>query len=88
MGSSVTALRFSSDEFRSTGFSQTSNVSVTMLEPYELDITVLPSFIEEDEEWFFTPERQEGELEADEDIAMGRVSRFSNVEDLIRSLRS
>jgi hypothetical protein len=41
-----------------------------------------------DETWFSTPERQRGEAEADQDIAEGRLARFSNVKDLIRDLRS
>jgi hypothetical protein len=53
----------------------------------ETDILVLPAFISEDEAWFYTPERQHGEAEADADIAAGRVSRFSNVDDLIAGLR-
>ena len=36
--------------------------------------------------WFWTPEWQSGELEADADLAAGRVEAFDNSEDLDRRL--
>lgn len=38
--------------------------------------------------WFWTPEWQAKEKEADEDIQAGRVKRFDRVEDLLEDLRS
>ncbi len=37
--------------------------------------------------WFWTPEWQKGEREADADIKAGRVYQAKNVEDLIASLK-
>lgn len=36
--------------------------------------------------WFWTPEWQEGERQADEDIAAGRVMRFESDEELLAYL--
>jgi len=36
-----------------------------------------------DQSWFWTPEWQAGEREADADIAAGRVRTFENVHDLL-----
>lgn len=38
--------------------------------------------------WFWTPEWQAREREADEDIRAGRVKRFDRLEDLLEDLRS
>jgi len=46
------------------------------------------SLIPKDQLWFWTPEWQKMEREADEDIAQGRVKEFSSVEDLLRELKS
>lgn len=37
--------------------------------------------------WFWTPEWQAGEREADEDIAAGRVERFESDEEFLAALR-
>jgi bifunctional DNA-binding transcriptional regulator/antitoxin component of YhaV-PrlF toxin-antitoxin module len=46
------------------------------------------SLIPKDQLWFWTPEWQKKEREADEDIARGRVKEFESVEELIKDLRS
>jgi AbrB family looped-hinge helix DNA binding protein len=38
--------------------------------------------------WFWTPEWQNREREADEDIKAGRVKQFDRLEDLFEDLRS
>jgi bifunctional DNA-binding transcriptional regulator/antitoxin component of YhaV-PrlF toxin-antitoxin module len=44
--------------------------------------------IDKDQAWFWTKEWQEGEREASEDIAAGRVKAFESVEDLIKDLNA
>lgn len=39
-----------------------------------------------DQSWYWTPEWQAAEKEADEDIATGRVHHFDNVDDAIKFL--
>lgn len=39
-----------------------------------------------DQAWFWTPEWQQMEREADEDIAAGRVKAFDTMDDLIADL--
>ncbi len=46
------------------------------------------SLIPKDQLWFWTPEWQKKEREADEDIAQGRVKEFESVEELLKDLRS
>lgn len=46
------------------------------------------SLIPKDQLWFWTPEWQAMEREADEDIAQGRVKEFSSVEELLKDLKS
>ena len=46
------------------------------------------SLIPKDQLWFWTPEWQKKEREADDDIARGRVKEFESVEELIKDLRS
>ena len=46
------------------------------------------SLIPKDQLWFWTPEWQKKEREADEDIAQGRVKEYSNVEELLKDLKS
>jgi bifunctional DNA-binding transcriptional regulator/antitoxin component of YhaV-PrlF toxin-antitoxin module len=46
------------------------------------------SLIPKDQLWFWTPEWQKMEREADEDIARGRVKEFSSVEELLKDLKS
>ena len=46
------------------------------------------SLIPKDQLWFWTPEWQKKEREADDDIARGRVKEFESAEELIKDLRS
>lgn len=46
------------------------------------------SLIPKDQLWFWTPEWQRKEREADEDIAQGRLQEFDSVEALLQDLRS
>jgi bifunctional DNA-binding transcriptional regulator/antitoxin component of YhaV-PrlF toxin-antitoxin module len=46
------------------------------------------SLIPKDQLWFWTPEWQKKEREADEDIAQGRVKEFDSVEELLKELKS
>ncbi len=49
--------------------------------------TVPAKVIPKDQAWFYTPEWQQKEREADEDIARGRISRaFTSGADLIAHL--
>ena len=43
--------------------------------------------IDAEDAWFWTPEWQKGEREADADIKAGRVYRARSVKDLIASLK-
>jgi antitoxin MazE len=51
-------------------------------------ITMVPTqVIPKDQAWFWTPEWQKKEREADEDIANGRLSRpFTSADELIKDL--
>lgn len=44
--------------------------------------------IDPDQAWFWTPEWQEGEREADEDIAAGRVIHFESGEEFLAALEA
>jgi AbrB family looped-hinge helix DNA binding protein len=44
--------------------------------------------IPKDQLWFWTPEWQKKEREADEDIARGRFKESTSVDELIKDLRS
>jgi antitoxin MazE len=46
------------------------------------------SLIPKDQLWFWTPEWQKKEREADEDIAHGRVKEGASVEELLKDLKS
>ncbi len=46
------------------------------------------SIVPKDQLWFWTPEWQRMEREADEDIAQGRIKEFDSVHDLLRELKS
>ncbi len=46
------------------------------------------SLIPKDQLWYWTPEWQAKEREADEDIAKGRVKEFDSVDDLLKELKS
>jgi len=51
-------------------------------------VVMRPLVMDPDQAWFWTEEWQEGEREADRDIAEGRVSGpFETAEELIRHLR-
>ena len=39
-----------------------------------------------DQAWFWSPEWQDKEREADQDIASGRYSEFNKIKDLLRDL--
>ena len=57
------------------------------LDPKADSIILTPrNLIDKSQAYFWTPEWQAGEREADEDIAAGRVHEFDNVDDLIASL--
>jgi hypothetical protein len=43
-------------------------------------------FDDGDQSWYWTPEWQKAEKEADEDIAAGRVHTFDNIDDAISFL--
>jgi len=50
-------------------------------------IILIPmKLIPADQAWFWEPEWQDGEKEADEDIAAGRVKSFDNTDDLLEEL--
>lgn len=52
-------------------------------------VEMIPAnLIPKDQLWFWTPEWQKMEREADEDIAQGRVKEFSSVEELLKDLKS
>ena len=42
--------------------------------------------LDDNQSWYWTPQWQAAEKEADEDIAAGRVYHYDNVDDLMRSL--
>jgi AbrB family looped-hinge helix DNA binding protein len=44
--------------------------------------------IDASQAWFWTPEWQEGERQADADIAAGRVERFESDEEFIAALKA
>jgi len=60
-----------------------------------LEVRVLEDKIElvpmavvpKDQLWYWTPEWQAKEKEADEDVAAGRIESFRSADELIRSLR-
>ncbi|TEB08330.1 hypothetical protein Psch_01891 [Pelotomaculum schinkii] len=50
-------------------------------------VILLPmKLVPAEQAWFWTKEWQEGEKEADEDIAAGRVKSFENMDDLLEDL--
>lgn len=44
--------------------------------------------IDPDQAWFWTPEWQEGEREADADLAAGRANTFRSTDEFIAHLKS
>jgi len=58
-------------------------------EEREGEILLKPrKLIDPSQAWFWTPEWQKREREADEDIEAGRVKRSASVEELIEELRA
>ncbi len=52
-------------------------------------IVIVPQvIIPKDQAYFYTPEWQKGEAEADEDIKHGRVTKTKNLKDLFKELDS
>ena len=50
-------------------------------------IVIVPQLIiPKDQAYFYTPEWQKGEAEADEDIKKGRVTKTKNTKDLLKEL--
>lgn len=62
-------------------------------DPIEVEVDAESGFIilrpqrviDASQAWFWTPEWQEGEREASEDIAAGRVKTFTSDEDFLKS---
>ena len=54
-------------------------------EKEELPVPTYPG-VDTEQAWFWTPEWQAEEHEADEDIRSGRVRRFDNAEDFLDTL--
>jgi antitoxin MazE len=51
-------------------------------------VEMIPAhLIPKDQLWFWTPEWQKMEREADEDIAKGRIKEFASVGDLLKDLK-
>jgi len=52
-------------------------------------VELIPAnLVPRDQLWFWTPEWQKREREADEDIAAGRLKEFDSVADLLKDLKS
>ena len=52
-------------------------------------VEMIPArLVPRDQLWFWTPEWQKKEREADADIAAGRLKEFESVDDLMKDLRS
>jgi len=60
--------------------------ALSRAEKFELARRLDEEAVFENQSWYWTPEWQAAEKEADEDIATGRVHRFDNVEDAIKFL--
>jgi len=60
--------------------------SLSPSEKIELARRLNEEAIFNDQSWYWTPEWQAAEKEADEDIATGRVHRFKNVNNAIKFL--
>lgn len=56
------------------------------LPPGPVHVTIMP--IDPNQAWYWTAEWQEGEKEADQDIAEGRVQTFDSMEDMLDDLMS
>lgn len=52
-------------------------------------VEMIPArLVPRDQLWFWTPEWQKKEREANEDLAAGRLKEFESVEDLLKDLKS
>ena len=52
-------------------------------------VEMIPArLVPRDQLWFWTPEWQKKERQADADIAAGRLKEFESVDDLLKDLRS
>lgn len=52
-------------------------------------VELIPArLVPRDQLWFWTPEWQKKEREADQDIAAGRLKEFESVEDLLKDLKN
>lgn len=60
--------------------------SLSQAEKFELVRRLNEEAVFDDQSWYWTPEWQAAEKEADEDIAAGRVQRFDNIDDAIKFL--
>jgi len=60
--------------------------SLSPTEKIELAQRLNEEAIFNDQSWYWTPEWQAAEKEADEDISAGRISRFKNVNNAIKFL--
>ncbi|SFR13973.1 hypothetical protein [Desulfoscipio geothermicus] len=60
--------------------------SLSPTEKIELARRLDEEAIFSNQSWYWTPEWQAAEKEADEDIAAGRVHRFKNVNDALKFL--
>jgi len=60
--------------------------SLSQAEKFELARRLDEEAVFDDQSWYWTPEWQAAEKEADEDIAAGRVQSFDNIDDAINFL--
>jgi len=60
--------------------------SLSPTEKIELARRLNEEAIFNDQSWYWTPEWQAAEKEADEDISAGRINRFKNVNNAIKFL--
>jgi len=60
--------------------------SLSPTEKIELAQRLNEEAIFNDQSWYWTPEWQAAEKEADEDISAGRINRFKNVNNAIKFL--
>ncbi|GAI76330.1 unnamed protein product [marine sediment metagenome] len=54
----------------------------------EIKVACKVGLIDPDQAWWWTEEWQKKEREAEKDVKEGKVKKFANVEDLIKSLHS
>jgi AbrB family looped-hinge helix DNA binding protein len=58
-------------------------------DPRDGSVIVTPkALIDKNQAWFWTPEWQSKEREAEKDLQAGRFRRFKNLNDLLKDLRS